>query len=135
MVELRDHHNGLFPGVALEHVQQGGVAVDALRQRHRQAGPEADEVQVLNGAQPCQIAFDDAVGIHERVAAGDEDIPHLLVLRNIGDGLVRNTVELVLRQPYHALSEAVAAVHRALIRREQQDRRSVFVLQALQFGV
>ena len=135
VVELSDQVQRFLFRVLCEQVQELAVAIDAFRQRHRHAGAEADEIQMLYGRQFPEVPLNDVVGVHKGIAAGDQDIGNLLVLLDIGCGIVHPFVQLLLGQPHHPLAEAVTAVHSALVRAQQQHSLGVFVLQAVQFGV
>jgi hypothetical protein len=135
MVELGDQIEGLLLGIVSEHIEKFLVAVYPLRERHGDPGPEPDEVQPGNGRQLLQIPPDDPVGVHEGVAAGDQDIGHRLVALHVGHGLVHPAVQLILAEPHHPLPEAVAAVHGTLVGAQQQHRLGVLVLETLHLGI
>ena len=135
VVELGDDDERLALAVFLEHVQQLAVAVDALGERDGQAGAETYQVEVVDGREAAEIALDDVVGVHQRVAARDEDVVDLAVRGDVGDGLVRHFQQLVVREAHEALAEAVAAVHGADVGGEQQHRGLVLVLQSVHLGV
>ena len=135
MVELGDDVDRFYVRVFIEHIEKLTIAVDALGQRDRQARAEADEVKVVDCRQLTQIALDDVVRVQQRIPAGDEHIVYLRVAADVFDDLVDALVELFITQADKPFAEAVAAVHRALVRREQQDCAFILVLQTLKLCV
>ena len=71
VVELGDYTQGFFLPVFREEIQKLRIAADPFRQRYREAGAEADEIQAVNGRQFPEIPLQDVIGIEEGVAAGD----------------------------------------------------------------
>ena len=135
VVKLCDDVDRLYVGVLIEHVEQLAVSVDALRQRDRQARAEADKVKVVYCRQLPQIALNDVVRVQQRIPAGDEDVVYLRVAADVFNDLIDALVEFLIAQADEPFAEAVAAVHRALVRREQQDCAFILVLQALKLRV
>ena len=54
---------------------------------------------------------------------------------NVFHNLIHTAVQFLVGETHQPLAEAVAAVHGALVSREEQNGLGVFVLDALQFGV
>ncbi len=107
--------------VAPQHRDELGR--DALRQRHRHAGPDPHDLHRRHlVAQAPEDAFEPVVRQQQRVAARQEHVPDLRVVAQPGDP----RVELGVRDRTHrvthlALTGAVTAQHRALVDHDPQD--------------
>ena len=115
--------------VLAQHLAQ--LVVDALRQEHGHAGPDAHDLDVGYLADAAQDRLQQLRGEGQAVATADEHVPHLgraaqvLQLR-----LVVLAVEVLPGVPHYPRTCAVPAVARALGGDEHQHPVGVSVDQA-----
>jgi hypothetical protein len=62
--------------------------VNALRLHHRHAGVESDDLDVIDGGKPLHDLGQAARREDQRVAAGEDDLPDLRMVRDIGESPV-----------------------------------------------
>ncbi len=107
--------------VALEHLHQRGG--DPLRKDGRRLCADPDELHVRDLPQTHEQPFDLFVGQGQRIAAGEEDVPHFRMRRDVLDALfpLRGIQAVVAVVSDHPRTGAVAAVGRAGPRHEKQD--------------
>ena len=104
---------------------------DALRQEDRDAGANADELDVRNRAEAPQQRVELLIGEKEWISAREQDVAHLGVLLEVGDRLVEIRMEFLLPRPtHHAGARAVAAVGGAPIGDQEEDTVGVAVNQS-----
>ncbi len=104
---------------------------DALRQEPRDAGADAQELDVRDRPQPAEELVERGVRHQQRVAAGEQDVAHLRVLLQVGEGRLDAPAErLELALADQAAPRAVAAVGRAGIERQEQHAVGVTVDEA-----
>ena len=106
--------------IALEHLYQCGR--DPLREDDRRFGADPDQLHVRYPPQVREKPFQLFVAQCQRIASGEEDVPHLRVRRDVSDALfplfgIQAVVALVSDHPR---TGAVAAVGRAVPRHEKQ---------------
>jgi hypothetical protein len=110
-----------------EHRAQ--LVVDALRQRHRHAAPDADDLEVRDRAQLREDLLQLRVRVIERIAARHDDVANLGSPRDVVD----HAVELDVGRGafvHRALARAVAAVDRAVVRDHHQHAVGIAVRDA-----
>ena len=114
---------------------EGGdeVLAHPLRLDDRHAGVEADDLHVLDAGKPLRDLREAARREHQRIAAGEDDLPDLRMGRDIGEGLVhglrRERAETL--RPHHLAAEAEAAIDRADMHRLEQHPVRVAMHDAL----
>jgi len=86
-------------------------------------------------AKKPQVFFYHPVAVHKGVAARYKHIVGLGVVYNVLDGDVQKTKYFLFGVSYHALSEAMSAVHCAHIGGKQQNGVIVFMLDSVGYGV
>ena len=124
MVEMQVHING----VILFH-DLAELRGDPLRQRAGDAGTDAHDLQVRDRAQSLEYFFQQVVGEQQRIAAGENHVPHFRMFAQIGDRLVEVAFLNKPRFADEPLARAEAAVDRALVRDHQQRAVRVAVNQ------
>lgn len=122
-------------GVFAQKFCQFRVGGDSLGEDDGGPGPEADEVQMRNLAEDGEVFLKGLIAVHEGVAAADEDVVDFGMLLDIVCDIPDFAADFVLCKAHHALSEAVAAVHGALVGGQDEGGLFVLVLQAGQDGV
>ena len=113
---MKVHVKGM---VFLDHVTESRR--DALRETSWHTASDPDQFEVRNGPQSLEDALEKMVGQQERVAAGQDDVPHLRVSQEI----VHDAVQLSFFQEpglsHQPLACAETAVDRALVGNHEQD--------------
>ncbi|OQA40918.1 MAG: hypothetical protein BWY52_02744 [Chloroflexi bacterium ADurb.Bin325] len=138
--ERAAHLGRQLPGVVEVDVQPQRVELaqqrdqlrrDALRHEDGHAAADADDLHVLDRAQPAQDVLEDLRRQDQRVAAGDQHVANLRRGRDVRDlAVVVAPAELCGRVPHDAAARAVAAVARTLRRDQHQHPIRVAVDQA-----
>ena len=111
------------------------VLCDSRWQHHGNPGADADVAQVLDGAERLQVLPDAAVLVDQGVAAGEQHVVDLRMGADVGRHLAQVACDFIGVAAHHALAEAVAAVHRALVGGQHQRGLPVLVLHARDHGV
>jgi hypothetical protein len=116
MVEVRVDVDGM---ILSDHF--GQLCSDALRKNAGHLRPQPDDLDMRDFPQALEDAFEQEIGEHERIAAGEDDIADLGILCDVFDPVL-NVLHIDLgRIPHLSLARAKAAVHRALARRQEED--------------
>jgi hypothetical protein len=110
--------------VAAQHRAQ--LVVDAHRAHHRDAGADADGLEVRDGAQPREDAAELLGGHEQRIAAGDEHVADARRAREVGQAGVEIAGGGRRVAADEAAAVAVPAVDRAAI--DHQEQRAIGVL-------
>ena len=115
--------------ILLKHVAE--VVIHPHRHEDRDARTDADDLDVLDLAQPAEQLRQQLGGQHQGIAAGKEDVPHLGRSFEIVDLHVElGARELLARLAHDARARAVAAVGSALSRDQHQHSIRVAVHEA-----
>jgi hypothetical protein len=113
--------------VLRQHVAQ--LVVDPLRQRHRHARADADDLEVRDGAQLREDRLELRVRVVERIAARHHHVAHLRRARDVVDHAI--DLDVGCRALVHRpLARAVAAVDRAVVRDHHQHAIGIAVRDA-----
>ena len=115
MVEMQVHIHGV---IFFHDLAESGR--DALRQAAGDAGADAQDFQMRDRAQGLEHLLQQVVGQQQRVAAGENHVPHFRVFAQVGDRLVEVALFNEPRLADQPLARAEAAVDRALVRDHQQ---------------
>ncbi len=105
--------------VLLEYVKQ--AVCKALRQHHRRAGTQADDVHVLDLHQLAQYLVQPLIAQGERITATEDDVTYFLVFADVFDGSVHvffGHGRIVFTG--FSAARAMAAIHGALVGKQQQ---------------
>ncbi len=116
VIEVHAHPNG---AVFLENLAK--LRRDALGQEHRDARADADELHVLDRAQPAQQMLELLVRKQQRVAPGKEHVTHLGVCLDVAQRLLVFRMEIVvLRVGNQPAAGAIPAVGGAAVRHQEK---------------
>src|SRR5438270_3048100 len=100
--------------------QRAKLGRDALRQENRDAGADAEKLNVRDGAETFQDPFKFIVAENQSVAAGKKNVADFGVLFEIAEGLLEVGVQLLFAHAADdAASRAITAVARATIGHEK----------------
>ncbi len=103
-----------------QHLHQ--LRRDALRQEGRNAGADAQELDVGDGPQAAKELIEGVIGHQQRIAAREQHVAHLGVLPEIGEGGLDAVAQrLQLALAHQPAAGAVAAVGGAGVQHEQED--------------
>ena len=112
--------------VLLEHLAQ--LRRDALRQENRDARADADELHVLDRAQPAEDVVELAIRQQQWIAAAQQDVAHLRMLLDVAQPpLVFRVEVVVLRIAHQPAPRAVAAIGGAPVGDQKQDAVGITV--------
>ncbi len=126
-----DHHpDGGLGGQGLHQLVGDPLGVD-----HRHPGVEADHLDVLDRVQRRHDRAELGGRDDQRIAAGEDDLPHLLVGPDVVEGRLQlRLAEHALAGADHLAAEAEAAVDRAQVHRLEQQPVRVAVGDPLDRG-
>ena len=105
MIEVRVHVHRV---VLLHHLAE--LRRDALRQVRGDAAPDADDLDVRNGAQILEQILEAPIAQHHRIAARHDDVANLRMLPDVLEGGVVLIERDLLGITHLAATRAEAAV-------------------------
>ena len=135
MIEVGHDQDLLLLIIFLQNGKKLRILIDPHRKYHRSPCSDPDKVQRRDSRERFQVHFDILIRIHQRISAGQENIIDLRMLCHILCHLLNMLRGFMLRVSHHPLAEAESAVHRALIRSQDQCRLAVLVLHAADHGI
>ncbi len=101
--------------VFLQH--RAKLGRDALWQENRDASADAEKLDVRDGAQALQDAFEFVVAEDEGVATGEEDVADFGVLFEVTEGLLEIGVQFLFADATdHAASRAITTITGTAVR-------------------
>ncbi len=123
VVEVRDHVERREPAQ-----RAAQLVVDAHRQADRDAGADADDLDVRDGADALEQIEEPLRGKEQRVASGDEHVPHLRMRAQVRERFLQLLAgDAALVTAGDAPARAVPAVDAAVVEGEQEDAVGVLV--------
>jgi hypothetical protein len=126
VVEVHAHPDG---AVFFEDLAE--LRRDALRQEHRDARADADELHVLDRAQAAEQVLELLVRQQQRVAPGEQHVADLRVRLDVAQRLlVFGMKVVVLRVRNQPAARAIAAVGRAAVGHEEEHAIRIAVHKA-----